>query len=174
MPAYVLFNEESDRLLFKEVKPLDFEHWLPFHEEPLSSQYWSGLPNDPRVACEEQFQRIFERYKANLGGLNALFLKGTNTLVGLCGVLLQQVDGEQEFEIGYSILPEYWRKGFAFEAAEKCKHIAFEKKWTNSLISIIQVDNIPSQKTALKNGMFIDFTTTYHNNTVHIYRINAK
>lgn len=173
MPAYVLFNEESERLLFKEVKDSDFEDWLPFHEEPLSSQYWSGLPSDPITACKEQFQRIFERYHKNLGGMNALFLKGSNTLVGLCGILIQEVDGLQEFEIGYSILPNYWRQGYAFEAAEKCKKVAFNKKWANSLISIIQVDNVPSQKTAIKNGMFLDFTTTYHNNQVHIYRINA-
>lgn len=173
MPKYVLFNEESERLLFKEVTPLDFENWLPFHEEPLSSQYWAGLPKDPIAACQQQFDRIFERYNDNLGGMNSLFLKGSNTLVGLCGVLIQEVDGKKEFEIGYSILPEYWRQGFAFEAAEKCKGIAFQKEWTKSLISIIQIDNIPSQKTALKNGMFLDFTTTYHNNKVHIFRINA-
>ena len=173
MPTYVLFNEEFERLLFKEVKNSDFEDWLPFNEEPLSSQYWSGLPSDPITACKEQFQRIFERYHKNLGGMNALFLKGSNTLVGLCGILIQEVDGLQEFEIGYSILPNYWRQGYAFEAAKKCKKVAFNKKWANSLISIIQVDNVPSQKTAIKNGMFLDFTTTYHNNQVHIYRINA-
>ncbi|APQ18108.1 GNAT family N-acetyltransferase [Maribacter hydrothermalis] len=173
MPKYVLFNEESERLLFKEVRPSDFENWLPFHEEPLSSQYWSGLPTDPKVACQQQFARIFERYKEDLGGMNALFLKDNKTLVGLCGVLIQEVNKKEEFEIGYSILPTYWRQGLAFEAAEKCKQVAFKKEWANSLISIIQVDNIPSQKTAIKNGMYLDFTTTYHNNEVHIFRINA-
>ncbi|SIQ34094.1 GNAT family N-acetyltransferase [Maribacter ulvicola] len=173
MPEYVLFNEESERLLFKEVQPSDFENWLPFHEEPLSSQYWVGLPKNPKEACQQQFNRIFERYAKNLGGMNALFLKNTNTFVGLCGVLLQEVAGKKEFEIGYSILPKYWRQGFAFEAAQKCKQIAFQEGWTKSLISIIQVNNVPSQKTALKNGMFLDFTTTYHNNEVHIFRIDA-
>tara|TARA_R110000765_G_scaffold74479_1_gene146024 strand:- start:2164 stop:2685 length:522 start_codon:yes stop_codon:yes gene_type:complete len=173
MSAYLLTSEESERLLFKKVQPADFEKWLPFHKEPLSSQYWSGLPKDPKVACQQQFDRIFERYNENLGGMNALFLKNTNTLVGLCGLLVQQVDDKQELEIGYSILPKFWRQGFAFEAAEKCKLVAFEKQWAKSLISIIQTNNIPSQKTALKNGMFLDFTTTYHNNEVHIFRIHA-
>ena len=173
MPVHVLFNEESKRLLFKEVQPSDFETWLPFHEEPLSSQYWVGLPQDPKEACQQQFNRIFERYNDNLGGMNAPYLKSTNTLVGLCGLLIQEVDGKKELEIGYSILPKYWRQGFAFEAAQKCKQVAFAKEWTTSLISIIQIENIPSKKTALKNGMFLDFTTTYHNNTVHIFRINA-
>ena len=173
MPDYVLFNEESERLLFKKVSLSDFENWLPFHQEPLSSQYWSGLSKDPITACKEQFSRIFERYKEQSGGMNALFSKETKKLIGLAGLLAQEVDGIVELEIGYSILPEYWRQSYGFEAAKKCKEVAFENKWADSLISIIQVNNIPSQKTALKNGMNIDFSTTYKDNSVHIFRIKA-
>ena len=173
MPNYVLFSEESERLLFKKVTHSDFENWLPFHQEPISSQYWSGLPKDPITACKEQFLRMFERYEENSGGMNALFSKKSNKLIGLAGILVQHLNNKEELEIGYSILPEYWRQGYAFEAAKKCKDVAFKNNWADSLISIIQVNNIPSQKTALKNGMDIDFTTTYKDNSVHIYRIKA-
>ncbi|WP_419214043.1 GNAT family N-acetyltransferase [Maribacter sp. X9] len=173
MPNYLLNNEESERLRFRKVIPSDFKDWLPFHEEPLSSQYWSGLPNEPETACKEQFSRIFERYGEASGGMNALISKDTHKLIGLAGLLVQTVDGKEELEIGYSILPEYWRQGYAFEAAQKCKSVAFGKNWSKSLISIIQVANIPSQKTALKNGMFLDHATTYKNNAVYIFRINA-
>ncbi|TLP77031.1 GNAT family N-acetyltransferase [Maribacter sp. ACAM166] len=172
MPDYSLFNEESERLLFREVIATDFQDWLPFHEEPLSNQYWSGLPNEPVAACEEQFSRLFERYCEGSGGMNALISKKTHKLIGLAGILVQNVNGNEELEIGYSILPEYWRQGFAFEATEKCKYVAFQKQWAESLISIIQVDNIPSQKTALKNGMCIDYENTYRDNPVYIFRIN--
>ena len=173
MLDYVMFNKESERLLFKKVTQSDFESWLPFHQEPLSSQYWSGIPKDPITACKEQFSRMFERYEEQSGGMNALFSKETNKLIGLAGLLVQQVNNKEELEIGYSILPEYWRQGYAFEAAKKCKEVAFENKWADSLISIIQVNNIPSQKIALKNGMYIDFSTTYKDNPVHIFRIKV-
>ena len=172
MLDYLLSNIESERLLFRKVTPADFRDWLPFHEEPLSSQFWSGIPKDPYVACEEQFSRIFERYQEGSGGMNALISKQTNELVGLAGLLAQKVDKKIELEIGYSILPKYWRQGFAYEAAEKCKSEAFDKGWADSLISIIQIENIPSQKTALKNGMYIDYKTTYKDNPVYIFRIN--
>lgn len=171
MPSYLLDNEESERLLFRKVNPTDFDLWLTFHEDPRSSQYWKGLPKDPRVACTEQFSRNFERYEEKSGGMNALVSKEDNMLIGLAGVLLQTVNNQQEFEIGYSILPKYRRQGYAFEAAEKCKVIAFNRDWTKSLISIIQMDNVPSQKTALKNGMHLDFATTYHANPVYIFRV---
>jgi RimJ/RimL family protein N-acetyltransferase len=172
MSDYILTNAETERLLFRKVIPTDFKDWLPFHQEPLSSQYWAGLQDNPKIACTAQFERIFERYQEGSGGMNAVLSKDTNKLIGLAGLLVQNVNGTQELEIGYSVLSEYWRQGYAFEASQKCKLVAFEKKWAESLISIIQVDNIPSQKTALKNGMVLDFSTTYKNNSVSIFRIN--
>ena len=118
---YLLEGEQSKRLSFRKVKSSDYAQWLPFHEEPLSRQYWSGLPENPKVACEVQFKAIFKRYGGGLGGMNALILKSENRLVGLCGLLVQEVDGQRELEIGYSILPEVWGNGLATEAARKCK-----------------------------------------------------
>ena len=172
MSHFLLKGQSTERLLFRKVFPTDFEAWLPFHEEPLSSQYWEGLPSDPNVACKQQFDRIFERYKHNLGGMCALVLKENSKMVGLCGLLVQSVDAMEELEIGYSILPQYWRQGLAFEAAQQCKIHAFSANLAKSLISIIHIDNVPSQKVAIKNGMKLDKTTSYRDNPVHIFRVN--
>ena len=171
MPNYLLEHQETERLYFRKVIPEDFKIWLPFYHNPESTRFWDGLPENPIEACQQQFDRIFERYEKNLGGMNALILKETHSLIGLCGLLVQEVDKQPELEIGYSILPSHWRKGFAFEAAHKCKSYAKQKGFTDSLISIIHVDNLPSQKVALKNGMFLEKTTTYKDNPVHIFRV---
>ncbi|MGW9687087.1 GNAT family N-acetyltransferase [Flagellimonas sp. 2504JD1-5] len=172
MPDYLLENQSTERLLFRKIRPSDFDAWLPFYHDPKSTEFWEGLPSDPVEACKIQFDRIFERYEEGSGGMNALILKKTGQLVGICGLLVQTVDGIEELEIGYSVLPEFWQQGFAFEAAQKCKTFAFENNFAPSLISIIHVDNIPSQKVALKNGMYLDKTTTYKDNPVHIFRVD--
>ena len=172
MSEYLLEHQQTERLYFRKVVPEDFDTWLPFFHNPESTQFWEGLPQNPVEACRQQFDRTFERYEKNLGGMNALILKENNSLIGLCGLLVQEVDEKTELEIGYSVLPAYWRKGFAFEAAYQCKSYAKEKVFTDSLISIIHIDNIPSQKVALKNGMTLDTTTTYKNNPVHIFRVS--
>jgi len=171
MSKYLLENQTSERLIFRKLKESDFEEWLPFYHNPKSTQYWEGLPADPIEACTSQFDRVFERYENDLGGMNALISKETGELVGICGLLVQMVDNIEELEIGYSILPKFWLQGYAFEAAQKCKQFAFENSFSDSLISIIHVDNLPSQKVAQKNGMFLDKTTTYKNNPVHIFRV---
>ncbi len=172
MSKYLLENQISERLIFRKLGESDFEDWLPFYNNPKSIQYWEGLPTDPVEACRKQFDSVFERYDNDLGGMNALILKESGELVGICGLLVQTVDNIKELEIGYSVLPNFWLQGYAFEAAKKCKEFAFENNFTDSLISIIHVDNLPSQKVALKNGMLLDKTTTYKNNPVHIFRVN--
>ncbi len=174
MENYLLEGYESENLVYIRVTPEHFEQWLPFYHNPKSTEFWEGLPTDPIIACQQQFGRIFERYQEKSGGMNALLLKDSNTLIGLCGLLVQTVDSIPELEIGYSILPDYWRRGFAFEAAQKCKQVAFENQWATSLISIIHIDNLPSRKVALKNGMVLDKTTTYKDNPVDIYRVSKE
>ena len=170
----LLEGETTERLIFRKVKPSDFDTWLPFYQDPRSTQHWKGIPDDPKTACREQFDRVFERYEKGLGGMNVLISKSHDSLIGMCGLLIQTVDGIKELEIGYSILPEYWRMGYAAEAARRCRDYAFESELAESLISIIQVDNIASQKVALGNGMLLDKTTVYHKNEVHIFRIKSN
>jgi RimJ/RimL family protein N-acetyltransferase len=172
MSKYLLEGQTTERLFFRSIQPSDFDDWLPFYHEPKSTQYWDGLPSDPVEACQLQFDRIFERYENDLGGMNALVLQETGQLVGICGLLVQTVDQMEELEIGYSVLPQFWQQGFAIEAAQKCKEFAFEHHFADSLISIIHVDNVPSQKVALKNGMHLQKTTSYKDNPVHIFRVD--
>lgn len=171
--SYLLQETQTKRLCFRKFEKSDFQDWLPFYHDPRSTQYWEGLPKDPIKACEEQFERLFERYEKNLGGMNALVLRTTGKLIGMAGLLIQTVDTVQELEIGYSILPKCRKNGYATEAAVQCKNHAFKNKLADSLISIIHVDNVPSQKVAIRNGMYLEKTTTYKKNPVHIFRISS-
>lgn len=170
--SMLLDGHTTERLLLRKVVAADFDTWLPFYDDPESTRYWKGIPHVKRKACTDQFDRIFERYDHKLGGMNALILKEGQRLIGLCGLLLQTVDGFREWEIGYSLLPESRGKGFATEAAAYCKEAAFGCGLARSLISIIHVDNVPSQAVAIRIGMVREKETIYKQNPVYIYRID--
>ncbi|MFC5046183.1 GNAT family N-acetyltransferase [Aquimarina hainanensis] len=168
---YLLENQETERILFRKIKRSDYTDWLEFHKNPITSQYWISELKSPEVACKNWYTKQFHRYENNLGGMNALIEKQTGKLIGHCGLLVQTVDDITELEIGYSLLPEFWSKGFATEAAKKCRDFSFRNNFSDSLISIISLTNKPSEKVAIKNGMSIDKVTEYNKNNVNIFRI---
>ncbi len=168
---YLIDNVSSKRLLFRKLTPEDFSLWLPFHEDKNTSKYWSDIHKNSKKACQADFDRTFSRYQNNLGGKVALISKNTNKLIGLCGLLVHEINQVQEIEIAYSLLPKFWGFGYATEAAQRCKLHASSNNLATTLIAIISVDNIPSQKVAINNGMQIDCKTTYANNSVYIYRV---
>ena len=170
----LLDGEETERLKFRRILASDFNDWLEFFKDPMTHQHWVEDHKSPIQDCENWYARQNQRYKNDEGGMNALTEKSSGRLIGHCGLLRQTVDHATEIEIGYSLLPEFWGKGYATEAALKCKDFAFARKVTLSLISIISVTNKPSESVALKIGMTVDRTTYYRKNRVNIFRVYSS
>lgn len=168
---YLLEGQETTRLIFRKIREQDFSDWLKFFQDPNTSLHWIEEKETPEIVCKKWYQKQQWRYDNDKGGMNALIEKSNGRLIGHCGLLVQTVDGIPELEVGYSLLPEFWNKGYAFEAAHRCKEYAFQSNFSDSLISIISLTNLPSQKVALKNGMTIEKETLYHGNKVFIFRV---
>lgn len=148
---YLLTGHESERLFFRKLEETDFDWWMEFASDKIATKYFDFTGNlNPEEFCRTWFNKVFERYNNNTGGHNVLINKLTGEKVGMCGLLIQEVDGIEELEIGYSLHPNYWGKGFATEAAQECKKFAFENYFSGSLISIIHVDNLKSAQVALR------------------------
>jgi len=169
---YLLHDHQSERLLFRLIQPADFEEWLQFFIDPEYYRYWVAEKDTPEAECRKWYANQFNRYEKNLGGMNALIEKSSGTLVGHAGLLVQVVDGIEELEIAYSLQPHFRGKGFATEAAQAIKEFAFANTFSPSLISIISLTNLPSQRVAVKNGMKIEKQTVYKDNAVYIFRIS--
>lgn len=129
---------------------------------------------EPEAFCKAWFEKVFDRYKNNTGGHNVLIEKATGMRVGMCGLLVQDVDGKEELEIGYSLHPAFTGKGFATEAAQKCRDFAFENNFAQSLISIIHIENKSSENVAVRNGMTIEKTTVFKDIPVNIFSIKKQ
>ena len=170
---YILKNQESKRLQFRMLKESDFDWWMDFSSNTEATRYFDFTADlVPEEFCRLWFDKVFERYKNNTGGHNVLIEKETGERVGMCGLLIQEVDGINELEIGYSIHPKFWNRGFASEAAQKCKEFTFTNNFADSIISIVHVDNFGSAKVARNNGMTLEITTDYKGIQVDIFRVN--
>lgn len=169
---YILKNQETERLKFRLLKQSDFNTWLKFYTDLSAAGFvGAGDIKTPYEQCEYWFKRVFHRYNEDLGGMNVLIHKETGEFIGQCGLLVQAVDNVPELEIGYSILSKHRNMGYATEAAQKCRDYAFEKNYADSLISIIHIDNIKSEKVAIKNGMQKTKQTKFLSMPVNVFRI---
>jgi RimJ/RimL family protein N-acetyltransferase len=83
----------------------------------------------------------------------------SGAFVGDCGLTWQVVDGIQDLEVGYHLLPEFQGLGLATEAAMACRELARSRGITR-LIAIIHPENRPSQRVAEKIGLSAEKDTT--------------
>lgn len=157
MMKYLLTNESTQRLDFRLLEKSDFQDFLPLFDTK-EAQVFLALEKGKtaKELCQMWFDKVFDRYQNDLGGMNVLIEKSTGKMVGQCGLLIQTVEGETRMEIGYSMLPVFWGQGYASEAARKCRDFAFENNFWDALISIVHIDNTGSQKVAERNGMSIE------------------
>ncbi len=172
---YLLTNQETQRLKFRLLEPYDFNVWVDlFKEENVAEFLEMDIKSTPVELCQKWFDKSFHRYDNELGGMNVLIDKETNQFIGQCGLLVQTIEDVDRLEIGYSILPKFWNQGFAYEAASKCKNFAFENNYTDSLISVVHVNNIGSEKVALKNGMTFEKKINNNFNVFSIHKTDWK
>jgi [ribosomal protein S5]-alanine N-acetyltransferase len=169
---YLLDKQESERLLFRKLLPSDFDKWVEFMKNPESTEYmWLTDSSDPADKCKVWFDRVFSRYEINKGGMNVLINKINGDFVGQSGLLFHTIEGIEELEIGYAIMPQFRGQGFATEAAKKCRDFAFGNNLKDTLISIIHPGNIYSKKVAANVGMTLEKKVTKDGRNFNIYRI---
>lgn len=170
---YTLENSETERLQFRLLTENDFDDWLPFFEATEAMRFLALDPlKSKEELCQLWFDKVMARYANDLGGMNVLIDKKTGAFVGQCGLLVQTVEDKEILEIGYSVLPEFWGKGYATEAARHCKEMAFGRNYTDAVHSIIHVDNHAAEAVALKNGMTLfKAIPTYLSGEFNLYRV---
>ena len=163
---------ESLRLKTRFIQPEDAIHWCDFVSSKEATEFFPDFyaSDNPLLKAEQFLAKQFVRYKEKTFGLQALIEKQTGEFIGLCGLLLQLVDGKQELEVGYQILPSHWGKGYATEAARLFMEYAADNKLTDSIVSVIDVGNIASEKVAEKNGLTREKRIEYQGLDVWVYR----
>jgi len=89
-------------------------------------------------------------YRRHGFGLNAVLLEGSNTPIGMCGLLKR--DELSHPDLGYALLPAFCSKGYALEAAQAVLQQGKENHGLSTVLAVTLPDNLSSQNLLVKLG----------------------
>lgn len=116
---------ETPRLLLRELTDADHEALYGMYQDPRMNRFLGGPP-PPRDAYWRQVRETWPAYYARHGfALWATVRREDGRLIGRCGLLSQEIDGERHVEVAYALGTEFWGRGYATEAARACRDHAF-------------------------------------------------
>ncbi|HHH54289.1 MAG TPA: N-acetyltransferase [Bacteroidetes bacterium] len=166
---------ETERLILKPTSESDSEFILKLVNTPKWLKYIGDrnikTVENARDYIKEKMIPQLER----LGYANyTVIRKQDNQKIGTCG--LYDRKGLNGIDIGFAFLPEYEKKGFAFEASNKLKEVAFSEFNIKVISAFTTKDNISSQKLLEKLGLKFIGTTKIPNDDEELlqYKIEYK
>ncbi len=150
MTAWVL---ETERLRLRRLTPED--------RDSVAGLDW--------LDTERLLRRCIEDYARYGHALWVVVTKADGAFAGLCGLLVQEVEGETELEVGYHLAPACRGRGLASEASRAVMDYAFDVLGAERIISIIRPDNTASIAVARRNGLVFERAARFRGQDVSIY-----
>jgi RimJ/RimL family protein N-acetyltransferase len=150
---------ETPRLLLRHLQHDDVDAIFAVIGDPVTMQYYPRTFG--RKDADEWIERNLGRYAEQGHGLYAVVLRSTGDVIGDCGLVTQQIEGEPLLEVGYHLRRDQWGNGYATEAARGCVKHAFRTLGAEKVISLIRPENLPSRRVAERNGMRIEREVTF-------------
>jgi RimJ/RimL family protein N-acetyltransferase len=151
---------ETPRLVLRELTLDDLDFIAEVMAHPEVMQFWPKPYS--RAEAETWIRRYLERYARDGCGYWLAVNKATGQPIGQAGLIVHELDGVMETDIGYIIHRPFWRQGYATEAAAACRDYAFEKMGRDRIIALVRPENVVSQSVAHRIGLKAERETTYH------------
>jgi ribosomal-protein-alanine N-acetyltransferase len=143
---------ETERLIIRQLSKDDAEFIFELLNEPsfirnIGDRNIRTLDD----ACAYIVNGPVASYAKNGFGLWLVVLKETNESIGMCGLIRRE--SLENVDIGYALLPKFWSKGYAVEAARAVKEYAKDVVRLERLVAIVDPTNEGSIRLLEKLGL---------------------
>lgn len=142
---------ETERLRIRNYTEKDAAALFKILSDPLTMAFW------PAPYTMEQttawIARHIESYRHYGFGRWAVELKENGRLIGDVGLMKSEINGSVENDLGYIIHANYWRNGYAYEAAERCLNYAVHELGIQRICINMPADHTASMRVAEKLGL---------------------
>ena len=104
----------------------------------------------------------------------AVTVKPRDDAIGFCGFSQHLVAGKLVWELGYRLLPSYWGRGYATEAAAACRDWFFGATRRDKFVLMVDPANVASARVAEKIGAAYEFDAVCYGMPVRIYVVRRN
>ena len=143
---------ETERLTLRQLTTDDAEFIFELLNDPSFIQ---NIGDRNIRALDHAYAYIVNgpvaSYAKNGFGLWLVALKETNESIGMCGLIRRE--NLEDVDIGYALLPRFWSKGYASEAAQAAKAYAKDMVGLKRLVAIVDPANEGSIRVLEKLGL---------------------
>jgi ribosomal-protein-alanine N-acetyltransferase len=167
----------TDRLIAERLREEHFDELRRMHRDPrvMATLAPAGARDGGLLSDEETFlRRHLDHWERHGYGLWVFRERADDRFVGRAGLYNTSVGGDDEVELAYALVAEYWGKGLATEMARAILEVAFERLGMTDLVCFTLTTNRASQRVMEKAGF------EYEREVVHaglphvLYRITAS
>ena len=145
---------QTERLMLRPYRPDDITPLFEIFSDEENMAFY------PKPYSIEEVETIIiknmKSYETDRIGFFAVIHNDSSKLIGNCGITNQNIDGVQEYEIGYHIHKNYWNIGYATEAACAMMEYGFSTLQLTKLCSYMAEDHTISRMVAENMGMTIE------------------
>ena len=165
-----MLDIKTDRLSFEPIGPNDADFLLELH----NSKPWQENIGDRGLRTLKDAQNYIgdaylPLYEKGLGPYKLMLDSGE--IVGTCG--LYQRDNLDHPDLGYALLPTYFKQGFALEATQAFLEKLREEKQHQKILAITLPSNQPSVSLLQKLGFSLEgpFQLPDDEDVLHLFSI---
>jgi RimJ/RimL family protein N-acetyltransferase len=168
----ISFQEiDTDNLILRRFKEHDFALFRSLEEDPAVIEHLRDGHPQSLDETGKALRKILLDYQNYQLSLLAVHLKSSGEFMGRAGLIPWVIDGELVWELGCTLFPQFWSKGYAQELGEHFKLIAFAQLGVRYLYGFIRPSNERSIKAAERLGMEYWKDSTIENKICRVYRI---
>lgn len=142
---------ETERLILRAVSLNDIDDMFEYASDEETVQEVTFPAHTSKEMTKESIKEVFiKRPEKGNPEAFAIVLKDSNKMIGTCDFFKGY--GSDTFEMGYILNKNYWRKGYAFEAAQAVLNYAFNEFGVRKMMIRHLSENVKSEGLITKLG----------------------
>ena len=163
-----LDNFNTERISAERLKEEHIEFIHRMHQDEQVMSYLGGIRSSEQTA-EYMEQNLYHWEKYGYG-IWVLRENSTGGLIGRGGLRNAVLGGNNEVEMAYGLLPEFWNKGLATEFAGAVVRIGLSKISLSGIACVVHPDNLASQRVLGKTGFVFEREVIYKSEPHLLFR----